>query len=368
MERTLWAAMQGPPRPPRVADRPDAELAQTFFNSVTRRVFSTVGVDAAIEYLDPPTPSRAPPSRRRDDRPATGAGIDDGAVPADPRADPSGRCPMPSSTATPTLVAGSIADALGRQPGWPARSSIDMRPLGLLPEQGRLPRRPDPGRRRASSRWCCPLLHAERGIVVDAVLMTQNEASVVFGFSWTYFRVDAPRPRALVEFLGSIMPLKRVDELYNAIGYNKHGKTELYRNLMALPGGARRPLRLRRGRRGHGDGGVHPARLQRGLQDHQGQLRRAQEHHPPGGDGQVPFRVRARPGGPAGRRAGVRAPGVPPPLLPRRPARVPAPGGRRDRAGGGGPGDRAAPLHRAAGDAAQPLPAGRRGRGRHARR
>jgi isocitrate dehydrogenase kinase/phosphatase len=28
------------------------------------------------------------------------------------------------------------------------------------------------------------------------------------------------------------MPFKRVDELYNAIGYNKHGKTELFRNLM----------------------------------------------------------------------------------------------------------------------------------------
>ena len=46
-----------------------------------------------------------------------------------------------------------------------------------------------------------PLLHAERGIVVDAVLMTPNEASVVFGFSWSYFRVDVPRPRELVDFL-----------------------------------------------------------------------------------------------------------------------------------------------------------------------
>ena len=51
MERTLWAAMKVAARL-RAADRPDAELAQTFFNSVTRRVFSTVGVDAAIEYLD----------------------------------------------------------------------------------------------------------------------------------------------------------------------------------------------------------------------------------------------------------------------------------------------------------------------------
>ena len=77
-----------------------------------------------------------------------------------------------------------------------------------------------------------PLLHAERGIVVDAVLMTSDEASVVFGFSWTYFRVESPEPKALVRFLSSIMPLKPVNELYTSIGYNKHGKTELYRSLM----------------------------------------------------------------------------------------------------------------------------------------
>src|SRR5712691_2112307 len=58
MERTLWAAMKalhaGGTR-----GRPDAELEQTFFNSVTRRVFSTVGVDPAIEYLEP-TPRTQP--------------------------------------------------------------------------------------------------------------------------------------------------------------------------------------------------------------------------------------------------------------------------------------------------------------------
>ena len=52
MERTVWAAMKA--RSTRCSRRaePDAELAETFFNSVTRRVFSTVGVDPAIEYLD----------------------------------------------------------------------------------------------------------------------------------------------------------------------------------------------------------------------------------------------------------------------------------------------------------------------------
>jgi isocitrate dehydrogenase kinase/phosphatase len=78
-----------------------------------------------------------------------------------------------------------------------------------------------------------PLLHGPDGIVVDAVLTTSDEVSIVFGFSWSYFFVETERPSAVVEFLGSIMPLKRIDELYNAIGFNKHGKTELYRSLVA---------------------------------------------------------------------------------------------------------------------------------------
>ena len=43
--------------------RDDWEIAETFFNSVTRRVFTTVGVDEEIEfvhtdYVSPPTPSK----------------------------------------------------------------------------------------------------------------------------------------------------------------------------------------------------------------------------------------------------------------------------------------------------------------------
>src|ERR671924_2210671 len=39
MERTVWAAMKAD-HARRIAHRPDPELAGTFFNSVTRRVFS----------------------------------------------------------------------------------------------------------------------------------------------------------------------------------------------------------------------------------------------------------------------------------------------------------------------------------------
>ncbi len=77
-----------------------------------------------------------------------------------------------------------------------------------------------------------PLVHGPDGIALDAVLLTADEASIVFGFSWSYFFVDAPHPRGLVAFLRSIMPHKGVHEIYTSIGYNKHGKTELYRSLM----------------------------------------------------------------------------------------------------------------------------------------
>jgi isocitrate dehydrogenase kinase/phosphatase len=48
-----------------ISDRQDWELAETFYNSVTRRVFRTVGVAEHIEFVDsdfdsPPIPSREP--------------------------------------------------------------------------------------------------------------------------------------------------------------------------------------------------------------------------------------------------------------------------------------------------------------------
>src|ERR687889_238993 len=55
MERTVWAAMRSA-HGELIKGRPDLELAETFFNSVPRRVFSTVGVDPAIEYLDRSSP------------------------------------------------------------------------------------------------------------------------------------------------------------------------------------------------------------------------------------------------------------------------------------------------------------------------
>ena len=82
------------------------------------------------------------------------------------------------------------------------------------------------------------LVQRPGGMVVDAVLMSRDEAGVVFGFTRSYFHVDAPQPAAVVRFLSSILGTKRRHELYTAIGFNRHGKSELYRTLRAeLKGG-----------------------------------------------------------------------------------------------------------------------------------
>ncbi len=76
------------------------------------------------------------------------------------------------------------------------------------------------------------LLNRTGRVELDAVLCDEDEASIVFSFTRSYFHVDAEHPAALVGFLKTLMPKKPVGELYNALGFNKHGKTELYRDLL----------------------------------------------------------------------------------------------------------------------------------------
>ncbi|MEZ4588814.1 MAG: isocitrate dehydrogenase kinase/phosphatase AceK regulatory subunit [Gemmatimonadales bacterium] len=76
------------------------------------------------------------------------------------------------------------------------------------------------------------IMHRERRLAVDAVVTDPDEASMVFGFTRTYFHAALPAPRRAVAFLHSILPNKRIDELYVALGHHKHGKREFYQELV----------------------------------------------------------------------------------------------------------------------------------------
>jgi isocitrate dehydrogenase kinase/phosphatase len=213
-----------------ITDRQDWELAETFHNSITRQVFDTVGVDGRIEFVDtdfdsPPSPSvesvyiifERQESTTELVRQMLTHFITD--------------APFERLDRDASLVAERIETRLAEKGGLPvvgraeAVRSVFYRGqaayiVGLLYAGSvRLP-------------MVLALRHEEEGVVVDAVLLSEDEVSILFSFTRSYFHVDVARPYDLVRFLRRLMPRKRVAELYISIGQNKHGKTELYRDLL----------------------------------------------------------------------------------------------------------------------------------------
>ncbi|MBK8704015.1 MAG: bifunctional isocitrate dehydrogenase kinase/phosphatase [Saprospiraceae bacterium] len=77
-----------------------------------------------------------------------------------------------------------------------------------------------------------PMLHDDRGIYADALLLDINDVSSIFSYNRSYFLVDTDIATELVDFLQTITPTKSLSELYNSIGFEKHGKTVLYRDFL----------------------------------------------------------------------------------------------------------------------------------------
>lgn len=85
-----------------------------------------------------------------------------------------------------------------------------------------------------SAPFVLPLLNNERGgVYVDTALFESDDISILFSFTRSYFMVDIPVPSQYVRFLKSLMPHKEGFELYTAMGFVKHGKTEFYRSAVA---------------------------------------------------------------------------------------------------------------------------------------
>jgi isocitrate dehydrogenase kinase/phosphatase len=209
-------------------DREDCEVAETFFNSVVRRMLGTLGVDPETEFVasavDQPAP--APGS------PRLSLGLDDGYETALDQVLETlpFRAPWHERRPRVARAAELIRREIGPEAEWAGGALEMLRPAFFRNKAaylvGRFVR---PGR---SEPLVVALTHPPRGIQLDAVLPTGDEASVTFGFTRSYLHADIGAPRPVVEFLRSIMPLKRVDELYTAIGFHRHGKTELYRALV----------------------------------------------------------------------------------------------------------------------------------------
>ncbi len=69
-------------------------------------------------------------------------------------------------------------------------------------------------------------------LVIDAALFGEDDLLMLFSFARAYFMVDMEIPSAYVQFLRSMMPRKPRNEIYNALGLAKQGKTLFYRDFL----------------------------------------------------------------------------------------------------------------------------------------
>ncbi len=207
-----------------VADRGDLELALTFFSSSARRFFGTVGVEPGLEFLEVPSlPQIVEDVTRRFAHRQSTAQV----VTALLRAFPFD-VPYEDFEADCVLVAEKIdraAGALGVVALEVANTVFFRGKAAYLVGQILCETTAVP--------IAIALLHDESraGICVDAVLMSEDEVSIVFSYTRSYFSVDTDHPRELVAFLHRIMPRKPMADLYIAIGHHKRAKTELYRSI-----------------------------------------------------------------------------------------------------------------------------------------
>jgi len=209
-----------------VARRPDSDFYRTFFNSVTRDLNGTVGVNPQIEFC------------------ATHVGRASGAVPIRvyriggslPAAMREVLADLPFGAAIHDhegavhRISAEIGRyfATGRQSGAP--ESIELiEPVfyrglhafivGRLIGDGSI----------------TPLVvafsNSPQGVQVESVMLSRADVSSLFGYARSYFHVDLPVVSAAITLLRSFMRRKPVDELYTVLGRAKQGKTERYFSL-----------------------------------------------------------------------------------------------------------------------------------------
>jgi isocitrate dehydrogenase kinase/phosphatase len=228
-DRDLWVTMKDA-YSHEVLGRDDFELAQTFFNSLTRRVFPHDGVDPAIDFTidEFPLPYRGwemASARMYAVHAVTPAVLT--RIIEDARF----QAPFDDLRRDSELAATRIERRVAEAFGAPGFEAVDMlRPVLVRNKAAYLVGRVRRGERLMP--LVLAILNRDGRLQLDAVLTHEEEASVLFSFARWYFHADIDSPREVIGFLRSLLPRKTVAELYISLGYNKHGKTEFYRDLM----------------------------------------------------------------------------------------------------------------------------------------
>ena len=229
LDRDLWVRIRDE-FPEEIQSLPDPEFAKTFFSSTTRRLFGTVGVAPEIEFvatdLDPLAGITT----------AVGYNtyLNHGSLPLlfeDVLGDVRFRSPWKDLDKSTLHVASEVTAYLHARNEKRQVLRVEMiRPVFYQVARAYLVGRV------IGADFRLPLVialkNSDGGILVDAVMLSEGDVSIVFSFTRSYFHVDLERVGEAVLFLKSILPVKPVSELFTVLGRARQGKTERYRELM----------------------------------------------------------------------------------------------------------------------------------------
>jgi isocitrate dehydrogenase kinase/phosphatase len=228
-ERELWRQIHDE-FGARIAALPDPEFTKTFFSSISRRLFGTVGVAPDIEFvatdLDPLANIRSAVG--------TNSYVNHGSLSLlfeDLLGDVRFRSPWRDLDKSVAHVAAEVRAALAAQSERHEVEKVEV----IRPIFYQISRAYIVGRilgKRCTLPLVIALKNTDGGVLVDAVMLAEDDISIVFSFTRSYFHVDLERVAEAVVFLKSIMPRKPVSELFTVLGRAKQGKTERYRELV----------------------------------------------------------------------------------------------------------------------------------------
>ncbi len=223
--RTLWKGIRSA-YGEHIEGLLDAELYKTFFNTISRRLFKTRGVDPAIEFIaldiEPTDRITHPVSRHT---------YAIGQNPARSLLRMLDDYPFSVGYARPEQDARALAEQLAaffREQGERGVLAIELLET-VFYREGRAYL---VGRAFSENiyRPCViALVAGPDGVVVDALLTRRQQISILFGYTFSYFLADLPTVGDAVVFLRTLLPDKPIDELYTVLGRVKQGKTERYR-------------------------------------------------------------------------------------------------------------------------------------------
>jgi isocitrate dehydrogenase kinase/phosphatase len=232
IERALWSSIKR--RFTELIDAlPDLEFDKTFFNSVTRRTFGTIGVDAAVEFVALDLDPIGSISTQIE----TNVYLNRGSLELlfeEILADFRFRTPYLDFDRSVRIITNEVraqceADSDAARPPLQVEKIEFVRTVFFQMTRAYLVGR------ISGKDWMLPfvlaLKNTESGVLIDAIMMDEASVSILFSFTRSYFHADLPHVGQAVVFLKTILPRKPVSELYTVLGRAKQGKTERYREL-----------------------------------------------------------------------------------------------------------------------------------------